>query len=78
MSINVDREREEDARRYFDEHGEWPEGETRRGRRWTLAPGVMTAEDEEAEGQPYARKLAQRSRPAVLSDPGAQTGTVSV
>lgn len=49
VSSNRDREREEDARRYFDVHGEWPEDEPRRARRWTLAPGVVTAEDEEAE-----------------------------
>jgi hypothetical protein len=62
VSSNVDREREEDARRYFDEHGKWPEDETRRGRRWTLAPGVMTAEDAAAEGKPVrSRARAQRS-----------------
>jgi hypothetical protein len=49
VSSNRDREREEDARRYFDVHGQWPEDEPRRARRWTLAPGVMTAEDEKAE-----------------------------
>lgn len=51
VSSNRDREREEDARRYFDIHGEWPEDEPRRARRWTLAPGVLTAEDEEAKRQ---------------------------
>jgi hypothetical protein len=62
VSSNVDREREEDARRYFDDHGEWPEEETRRGRRWTLAPGVMTAGDEGAEGQPVrSQARAHRS-----------------
>lgn len=51
VSSNRDREREEDARRYLDEHGEWPEDEPPKGRQWTLAPGVMTAEDEEAQQQ---------------------------
>lgn len=52
VSSNRDREREEEARQYFDEHGEWPEDEPRRGRQWTLAPGVMTAADEEVQRQP--------------------------
>jgi hypothetical protein len=62
VSSNLDREREEDARRYFDEHGEWPEDEPRRGRQWTLTPGVMTAEDEEAqrESEPSSAR-AQRT-----------------
>ena len=47
VSSDKEREKEELARAYFDEHGEWPEEEERpRGRRWTLAPGVQTAEDE--------------------------------
>ena len=49
VSSNRDREREEDARRYFDVHGEWPEDEPRRARGWTLAPGVMTAEDDQPD-----------------------------
>lgn len=57
VSSNREREREEEARRYFDQHGEWPEeDEPRRGRRWTLAPGVMTAEDEEAERERTASR----------------------
>jgi hypothetical protein len=41
--------REEDAARaYFDEHGEWPEDDTRwGGRQWKLPAGVVTPEDEE-------------------------------
>jgi hypothetical protein len=47
-----EREAEERARAYFDEHGEWPEEEKRvRGRKWTLAPGVTTLEDETQERQ---------------------------
>lgn len=42
-----EREREEAARRYLDEHGVWPdEDETPRGRRWSLPAGVITPEDE--------------------------------
>jgi hypothetical protein len=50
MGVRGDEERshEEAAREHFAEHGEWPEEqEERAGRRWTLAPGVETAEDEE-------------------------------
>ena len=52
VSGDREREREEEARRYFDEHGVWPaEEEKPRGRQWTLAPGVVTAEQEEAQRQ---------------------------
>ncbi|MGN6869089.1 MAG: hypothetical protein ACTHMY_11885 [Solirubrobacteraceae bacterium] len=50
LGISGDREREEEerARAYFDEHGEWPEEEEKvRERKWRLAPGVRTLEDEE-------------------------------
>ncbi len=50
LGVSGDREREQEeaARRYFDEHGVWPDEETGRpGRRWTLARGVVTADDEE-------------------------------
>jgi hypothetical protein len=50
VSSEGDREREEQARVYFDEHGEWPEDEpTRTGRKWVLAPGVVTYEQEQAQ-----------------------------
>jgi len=52
MGVSGDREREqeEEARRYFDVHGEWPdEDDGPRGRTWRLAPGVRTLEDEIAE-----------------------------
>lgn len=42
-----EREREEEARRYFDEHGVWPDDEEQaRPRQWRLAQGVVTAEQE--------------------------------
>jgi hypothetical protein len=48
VSGDRDREREEEARRYFDAHGVWPEDEpVAATRTWTLAPGVVTAEEEE-------------------------------
>ena len=48
VSSEGDREREEQARIYFDEHGEWPEETPSQGRRWTLPAGVVTYEQEQA------------------------------
>ncbi|HXD63638.1 MAG TPA: hypothetical protein VNV17_03440 [Solirubrobacteraceae bacterium] len=56
LSSEADREEEERARNYFDEHGEWPEDKPREGRRWTLAPGVVTYEQEQA--RLHARETA--------------------
>ncbi len=50
LGVSGDREREEEerARAYFDEHGEWPDEVPRvRQRKWALAPGVQTPDDEE-------------------------------
>jgi hypothetical protein len=50
VSSEGDREREEQARVYYDEHGEWPDDEpARTGRKWVLAPGVVTYEQEQAQ-----------------------------
>ena len=52
VSGDRDREREEETRRYFDEHGAWPEDEAPRpasARRWTLPAGAVSAEREERE-----------------------------
>ena len=47
VSGDVEREREEEARRYLDEHGEWPEDEPRRsGRTWRIAAGAAMPEDD--------------------------------
>lgn len=54
VSGDKEREREEEARRYLDEHGVWPDEEQPASRRWNLAPGVMTPE-EEAEQEPRGR-----------------------
>jgi hypothetical protein len=51
VSGDRERDREEEARRYFDEHGVWPDEPEARARRWTLARGVVTAEQEERERQ---------------------------
>ncbi len=54
VSGDREREREEEARRYFDKYGVWPddnEGQTRtRTRRWVLPPGVVPAERETVAG----------------------------
>jgi hypothetical protein len=52
LGVESDREREQEerARDYFDEHGEWPdEDDQPRGRKWVLPPGVKMFEEEEAE-----------------------------
>ena len=47
VSSNLDREHEEAARRYLDEHGVWPDEEERpSSRQWTLPYGAMTPEQE--------------------------------
>ncbi|MGO9909073.1 MAG: hypothetical protein ACLP4R_13570 [Solirubrobacteraceae bacterium] len=49
LSLTSERDRleEERARRYFDEHGEWPEEEERiPGRKWTLPAGAVMANGE--------------------------------
>jgi hypothetical protein len=56
MSISGDREREreEEARRYLDEHGFWPEDDEAqprtRTRRWTVPRGAILAEHEQQAG----------------------------
>jgi hypothetical protein len=49
LGASGDRERqqEEDARTYFDEHGVWPDEEEKPGRKWTLPAGVVTYEQEQ-------------------------------
>jgi small neutral amino acid transporter SnatA (MarC family) len=50
VSSDQEREREEEARRYLEEHGVWPdEVPDVRGPRWTLAPGAVTAAQEAEE-----------------------------
>jgi hypothetical protein len=52
LSSEADREEEERARTYFDEHGEWPEEKPYEGRKWTLPAGVVTYEQEQARLHP--------------------------
>ncbi len=49
LSSENDRAQEERARAYFDEHGEWPDEEPARQRRWVLPAGVVTYEQEQAQ-----------------------------
>lgn len=54
MGMNdPEREREDAARAYFDEHGEWPPEEERAaGRQWKLPINVAMPEDEAKEDEP--------------------------
>jgi hypothetical protein len=48
VSGDREREQEEQARRYLEEHGEWPEDDTEpAGRQWALPAGVVTFEEEQ-------------------------------
>jgi hypothetical protein len=60
---DLERDREEEAREYFREHGRWPDdGEAgrRSGRAWRLPENVATPESESAE--------REREPPSVRSD----------
>jgi hypothetical protein len=63
VSGELDREREEQARAYFDEQGEWPADEpTETGHTWVLPVGVVTFEQELAQlGTPRLCGSAGRS-----------------
>ena len=41
VQSDEERAREEEARRYFDEHGEWPEDPPPKQRKWTLPAGTV-------------------------------------
>lgn len=61
---DLEREQEEEARRYFDEHGVWPDEEPRFPKRqWTLAPGVVSAEQEEREREAPERQRRRSDTP---------------
>jgi hypothetical protein len=47
VQSDEEREREEEARRYFDEHGEWPEDPPPKQRRWTLPAGTVQPSDDD-------------------------------
>jgi hypothetical protein len=56
VSGDLEREREEEARRYFDEHGIWPDEAARPGgRQWRLPPGAVTEEQERQRRTPPGR-----------------------
>ena len=61
---DLDRDREDAARVYFEEHGRWPDEEERASRRkWRLPQGIATQESEAAEaraGRPAESTSADR------------------
>jgi hypothetical protein len=65
VSGERDREREEQVRRYFDEHGVWPDDEEPRTtmRHWTLPAGAVTAQQEQRERQ----RVTDRATPTAVS-----------
>ena len=67
VSGDGDREREEEARRYLDEYGVWPDEEPEAGqrtRRWVVPKGAVLAEHE----QPISGSARHgRTSPAVAS-----------
>jgi hypothetical protein len=55
---DLDRDREDAARAYFEEHGRWPDEEEGASRRkWRLPEGIATPESEAAEAR--ARRQAE-------------------
>jgi hypothetical protein len=69
VSSELDREREEQARAYFDEHGDWPDDEpTEPLHKWVLPAGAVTLEQElvatgrECRERRRARRVAQPDR----------------
>jgi hypothetical protein len=46
VSGDEERAQEEQARRYFDDHGEWPDDPPSKQRKWTLPPGVVSPPDD--------------------------------
>jgi hypothetical protein len=80
LSISGDREREqeEEARRYLDRHGVWPDDEEpqkrRSKRRWVLPPGVVLAEEDKrlrppASGTGSRTRFAKVDAPAGVGSP---------
>lgn len=59
VSSEMDRLQEEQARLYFDKHGDWPDDPPPKQRHWTLPAGVVTPESEQAEQA--ARNAGSRS-----------------
>jgi hypothetical protein len=49
VSGDAEREREDQAREHFAEHGSWPTDEERTKREWSLPENIATPESEEAE-----------------------------
>ncbi|HLM28247.1 MAG TPA: hypothetical protein VK304_14900 [Thermoleophilaceae bacterium] len=45
----ADRDREQEARDFFDRHGRWPDQQERRAREWRLPEGAATPESEKRD-----------------------------
>jgi hypothetical protein len=60
VSSELDREREEQARVYFDEHGDWPEDEPAElWRKWVLPAGAVSFEQELAQQSEHRRDCSR-------------------
>jgi hypothetical protein len=59
VSGDADRDRENEAREYFSEHGSWPDEDREARRRWNLPENVATPESEAAERE----RAEERRRP---------------
>lgn len=83
VSGDREREREEEARRYLDKHGVWPDGEERqtrgRTRRWVVSGGVVLAEQERADRPAGASRVPGKPprEAGRLRDPQAQPAAVA-
>ena len=63
LGVESDRERQEEerARDYFDEHGVWPDEDDQPKRRtWVLPAGVKTYEQEQEEKRRHAQEEKRR------------------
>jgi hypothetical protein len=58
---DLDRDREDAARAYFEEHGRWPDEERASRRKWRLPEGIATPESEAAEAR--ARRMTESTSP---------------
>ena len=76
VSGDRDREREEEARRYLDEHGVWPDDKPearQRTRRWVVPRGAVLAEHEQPIGGSARDGRTAGSRSRETMSPSPQT-----
>ena len=77
VSGDAERARHEEAWRYFEEHGEWPDDPPPRKRQWVLPAGVVTLEAEAAEQAPSAIEHVPSSHSAVKVTPSLRAAMPS-